>query len=343
MKKFKFLLTSNYYLVAIAAFFLLAISYQLSAIKVSAQNSIPLVVSPARQEVLVDPGESTNVNVRFYNQASSPLSGIVRVADFIVYDKEGSPQIIDNVKLASPRFSGSTWINLPYENVTIAANDKISMYVPITVPANAKPGGRYVAVYFEPNTGVPQSKTGQGAGSGLASRIASLLYIQVKGDTFQKAIVNVFSAPSFMEFGPVTVKAEILNRGDFHIRPIGAVTMTDMFGRLVDQSSLKEQNIFPDTVRTFENSLGKKWMFGRYTVNLAASYASGKTLESSLYLWIMPWRLIAIVILGVAILWSVLSRTILSSQKHVEELQEKLQKEEKEIEDLRKMVENIKE
>src|SRR3989338_851303 len=49
-----------------------------------AQQSIPLIVAPARQEILLDPGEQTSVNVKFLNQGDTPVSGFVKVADFLV-------------------------------------------------------------------------------------------------------------------------------------------------------------------------------------------------------------------------------------------------------------------
>src|SRR3989338_3213616 len=63
---------------------------------VNAQQVIPLTASPARQEILVDPSEQQTISVRFLNQGDSPISGIIRVADFIVDNKDGIPRILED-------------------------------------------------------------------------------------------------------------------------------------------------------------------------------------------------------------------------------------------------------
>ena len=144
--------------------------------QVFGQASLPLTVAPARQEITVAPGEGAAVNIRFYNFSEAPVSGIVRVADFIVNNTQGAPRIIENVGQVSPRFSAQTWLTIPYDRITIAANDKVSLQAKITVPADAHPGGRYVAVYFEPTTAIPQAIGAEKeAGTGVTSRIASLI------------------------------------------------------------------------------------------------------------------------------------------------------------------------
>ena len=46
--------------------------------EIFAQAPVPLMVSPARQEISVNPGEETNFNVRFYNLSDLPVSGILQ-------------------------------------------------------------------------------------------------------------------------------------------------------------------------------------------------------------------------------------------------------------------------
>lgn len=328
--------------ISLPIFLILFLFYQsLPTVKVvKAQSLLPLTVAPARQEITVDPGQKTGADVRFYNLGDNPISGLIKVADFIVQDKEGSPRIIENVSQASPRFSASTWIKLPYDRITIAANDKVSIPLTLTVPANARPGGRYLAVYFEPTASIPQPIGGQKeGGSAVTPRLSSLLYIRVNGPITEKALVSRLFARSFNEYGPITVETEILNRGDYHIRPKGVFTLTDMFGATVDQVTLKEQNIFPDVSRTYTNQLGEKWMFGRYKINLAASYGEqGKALEKFIYIWVFPWRVTLAVTLSVFIIAYLLYHIYKTSQLKQAALEKELKEEQKEIEKLKEQL-----
>ncbi|OGK59584.1 hypothetical protein A3I56_00085 [Candidatus Roizmanbacteria bacterium RIFCSPLOWO2_02_FULL_43_10] len=273
---------------------------------VRAQSILRLQVSPPRQEVAIDPGKKTAVDLKFYNLTDEHLAGTLKVADFIVEDNKGTPRILDSSTQLSPRFSGAQWITLPQEKVVIPADDVLPIQARIAVPADARPGGRYVAVYFEPASQIAQQEA---AGSPeevraqIASRIAGLVYIRVNGPITEKALISNIFAPTFLEYGPITVEAEILNRSDFHIRPLGSVTLRNMLGGLVDQKKLDQINIFPDTAREYASLVGNKWMFGRYTASVIASYGgTGQVVERSISIWVFPWKVALIILLALIII-----------------------------------------
>jgi len=303
---------------------------------VRAQTTLPLTVAPARQQISLNPGEESQIMVKFYNQSDFPLAGLVKVADFVVDNDQGTPRIIEDASQASPKFSASAWMSLLNDRTTIPANDKTTVQVTIDVPKEALPGGRYVAVFFEP-VFTPATAVGQSA-TGIVPRIASLLYIRVNGPIKEDAIISNMFAKSFYEYGPIDVSAQIANNGDYHIRPQGTFVLTDSLGGIVQQSSLKAENIFPDALRVFTTSIGEKWMMGRYKISLSALYGekNNKTMERSIYVWVFPWRVTLIVILTLIIL-GIISRAVYKNIIVKEtSLEEELSEEKKEIEKLKK-------
>ncbi|GAB4219270.1 MAG: hypothetical protein Fur009_4620 [Candidatus Microgenomates bacterium] len=308
--------------------------------KTYAQSTLPLVVMPARQEIEVKPGEKSYVTVSFYNQSDQPISGFFKVADFIVEDSNGSPRLIENLDETNPRFSASSWLKLTYDRATLPANNKVSLQGEIDVPLSARPGGRYVAIFFEHSTS-PEKNQNQlyQAGMGTSSRIASLLYIKVAGPTTEKAIVSRFFTPYFLEYGPIKIQTQILNRGDYHIAPKGIITMKDVFGKIVDQGALKEKNIFPDMVRNYENELGKKWMIGKYHITLSAYYGEkGQVLDGVVDVWVFPWRAALVVALTIIILIILISNLYKNFVKKEIDLETQLKKEQEEIEKLKEQL-----
>lgn len=299
-----------------------------------------LTVAPSRQELNIDPGETTAINLKFLNQEDSPVSGLLKVADFIVQNKEGTPTLLEEtatitgITQISPRFSAASWVTLPYDRITIASKDKVSINAKITAPADAHPGGRYLAIYFEPG-GTPTKASGlpREAASPVAVKIAGLVYLRVSGPITENARVIQFTAPRFSEYGPVTITTELDNKGDYHIRPKGTITLTNMLGKRITQEKLKEENIFPDISRVYENKLGQKWMFGKYKGQLLASYGEkGKALTATIYFWVFPWREVTATILALIIV-AILLKTLYTRfgrrqkelEKKVEELEEKLE------------------
>jgi ribosomal protein S4 len=308
-----------------------------------AQTTLPLVVYPARQFLEVNPGEKTGVVVNFVNQSNQPLSGFIRIVDFIVRDNQGTPELIENTESAPEKYAASSWFKSEYDKLTLPANEKVTIQAQINVPQNANPGGKYVAIYFQ--TQAPafaqDTATNYEAGTGITPRLASLIYIKVKGDIKENAFVTRFQAPNFLEYGPINVETEILNRGDYHITPKGEITLTDFTGKVIDKSILKETNIFPDTVRTFTNTLGKKWLVGKYRLELAATYGEkGKTLTAFTEVWVFPWKLATIVVLSLIIVILLARHFYQTTLLKEKTLEEELEKEKEEIERLKQELKN---
>ncbi len=318
-------------------FLLSAIFYFLFTISsVFAQTTLPLIVYPARQYLELSPGEKTAVSVNFINQSDNPISGFVKIVDFIVRDNQGTPELIENPEAAPEKYAASSWFKSEYDRITLPPNEKVSIQAQITVPQNANPGGKYVAFYFQTQDPKfnPQDTLNYDAGTGITPRLASLIYIKVKGDIKESAFVSRFQTKSFQEYGPIEVETEILNRGDYHIFPKGEITLRNIFGQVVEKSILKDQNIFPDTARIFKNSLGRKWMIGRYSLTLQASYGEkGKTLEAFTQVWVFPWKVATIILFTVIIIILLVRhfyKSILlkkaSLEEEIEKLKEQLKK-----------------
>lgn len=319
------------------ALLLLGSFYRLSP--VNAQTALPLSVVPARQQLTLDPGESTSIIIKFYNGSDSPVSGFLKVADFIVEDKKGSPIFLEGPTQVSPRFAAADWVSLPYDRMTIASKDKVIVNTKITTPLDAEPGGRYIAIFFEaaPPAVTPSEDVKELA---VTPRIAGLVYIRVSGPITEEARLVQFTTPRFSEYGPVPVTTEILNLGSYHIRPKGTIILTNMFGKQVDEAKLEESNIFPDASRIYENKVGQKWMLGKYKANLALSYGeAGKALTGTVFFWVFPWKMVTAVVLAVIIVILLVTITIRRFKRRQEELEARLAEEEKEIEELKEKLE----
>ncbi|MBI5126831.1 hypothetical protein HZA76_00020 [Candidatus Roizmanbacteria bacterium] len=319
------------------AVFILYTLYSILNTVIFAQTSIPLTVMPARNQIEVEPGEKAVLTVNFYNQSDDPISGFFRTSDFIVDDNQGTPRLIENIEEAPPKYVASNWFSLLYDRATLPAHNKVSLQATITVPSNAHPGGRYVAVLFQQGNNISgQSGENEEAGVGTNIRIASLIYIRVKGPISEKALVSRFFTPYFLEYGPVKVTTDILNRGDYHITPRGIISLTDLFSGVVDQKLINGKNVFPDASRSFETDLGTKWMVGRYKVNLTGSYGeTGQVLSAATYVWVFPWRVAIVIILSLIIIYLLGTNYYKKFVVKENNLEDEIKKEQEEIEKLK--------
>jgi hypothetical protein len=292
---------------------------------VIAQESIPLVVAPARQTVAIDPGNTENLQIKFFNQSKTSVSGNLKAVDFVVISRDGSPTLLEN--------QTNEWVKLPYEKATIPAGDVLKVNFKVEVPKDALPGGRYAAIMFEQTGQINES--GQSA-SAVSSRIVGLLSVRVNGPIVESAFIDSFKTPKFLEFGKIPVSFEILNKGGYHINPKGQVTLTDWMGKEIGRVTIDDKNIFPNAKREYEAKLGETWMFGKYKVGIVANYGEqGKTITAENVVWVIPVTVIAIAIFSILIL--ILSVYLISSKikEKQEVLETKLEEEISEIEALK--------
>lgn len=315
---------------------LLSFTLYLLPAKLKAQSAIPLVVAPARQSLEADPGKTVSFAVRFYNTGIDPISGTFKVADFIVDNNEGTPSFLEGPTTLSNRYAAASWVSLNTEKGTIPGTGMTIVSGKIQIPENANPGGKYFAVFFEPTSNVSETAETNQRESAISIRIAGLVYLRVSGPISEGASIMKFSAPGFSEYGPINISAEIKNRGDYHITPKGQITIKDIFGREIAKSDLPETNVFPDTSRTITTKLGTKWMIGKFTASLDATYGeSGKALASTLTFWVFPWKVTAVTVLAIIII--ILIIIIITSRfgGKQKKLEEELIEEKEELEKLK--------
>lgn len=294
---------------------------------VQAQARIPLVVAPARQTVALDAGKTENLQIRFFNETNSPISGNIKAVDFIVTGSDGAPILLED--------QINDWIVLPYDRASIPAGEVLRVNFKINVPKDAPAGGRYAAIIFE-QTGQLTQTTNNEAASLVSPRIVGLVNIKVNGPITESAFINVFKLPKFLEFGKIPLYFEISNKGGYHINPNGQVTLSNWMGQEIEKVIIDDKNIFPNAKRSYEVELGQTWMFGKYKVDLMANYGEqGKTVSESSFVWVIPVTVIVIIIFSIIIAILVaylISRKVKARQ---EELENRLEEEISEIEALK--------
>ena len=257
------------------------------------------IISPPSVTFELQPGEETERPIKVTNQSSLPMDFVVDVKDFVVTDTQGTPELLAPGTLTNNKFAASTWATAQPDSFTVEPGKSVTTTLYLRVPADARPGGRYFSVTFRPVA------TDNLASSGAAVNtiIGSLVYLTVAGPTTETANITKFFTPKLSEYGPVTIATEITNSGDIHLNPKATIEIKNIFGKKVFGDALRSVNIFPGTARTYENNWNKKWLFGRYSANLAGYYGSKNLpLMASTIFWIIPYRLILAVVLAVIII-----------------------------------------
>ena len=298
-----------------ALIFLASIFYLLASTTRISAADLSLVVSPPRVDLEGKPGDTLQQTIKVTNNSTDKSLILKAFAiDFVVLDDVGTPVKVS--ESASGRYLASPWFTLENSELVLAPKETTQMVVLINVPKDALPGGHYAGVFFEPVEAKGLNKTV----SYTSTQVGSLFGITVPGDIKYDALIKEFSVKSQVaEFGPIDFTAVIENQSDTHIRPSSSITVHDMMGRKVVDLPLSEINIFPFTARSISGTWDTVWGLGRYTATLTSTYGPGLVASRTLYFWIMPYRLIAailIVLMVIVVIFILIKRHMQHREDH---------------------------
>jgi hypothetical protein len=264
-----------------------------------AQASRGFTVSPPTLKFSLKSGEKTEKRIKVTNLSAEKLDFVVTTEDFIVTNKEGTPELLPPGTLPQNRYAASTWSTVLPDSFSLEPGKSLTVNLYVQVPENAFPGGRYFAVAFKPLTGLGVS----GPGAAVNTVVGTLIYLTIEGLVKESARVAAFSAPALLEFGPVELLTEIRNLGNLHLAPRAIIKIRNLLGKEVFSSPLDNLNIFPGTARIYKNSWEQKWLLGRYTASLTGYYGQNNApLSAQAIFWVIPYRLILIILLALAII-----------------------------------------
>lgn len=295
-----------------------------------AQSALGLSAIPPRLEITVKPGEVVTQEIKIRNESQIQRFISTSAKDFIVTDDRGTPlQIETEDGNFENRWAASSWLSVSPSSLTIKPGETKSLILTVIVPDDVTPGGHYAMVLHTPQNETVISDTG----SAIETNVGTLVYLTIPGDITENAQVTRFDAPKFSEYGPIDFSTIVTNLSDVHISPIGSITVKNIFGLKTADIPLEKLNIFPYTSREFQNTLAKKWLFGRYQARLAAGYGTtGGLLAATIYFWVIPWKLI-LTLLAIA---TILVLLFVIFKKKNPESQDQLADLEKELESLKK-------
>jgi len=254
-----------------------------------------LEISPPLVEKNAPPGQKLSFPIRVRNVTKAAVVTHAQVNDFVANGEEGQAKVLTSGE-PSP-YSFIAWVE-PIPDLSLAAGEAKTTTVTIDTPTNASPGGHYGVIRF---TGTPQN--GGGTSVSLTASVGTLVLLDVPGkQTISASLIDFYTTKngqkaSAFEYGPVGFVERIQNSGNVHIQPIGTVRVTNTFGRQVAVLSVNPNggNILPASIRRFEQVLPNKHLFGYYKAEANITY-NGQTMNKNLSFWVIPYKMILIVL-----------------------------------------------
>ena len=264
-------------------------------IKLSAQQKpTGLTVTPSNIELLVKPGDTITKEINVANFTGADVSINVDRRNFTAQGEEGQVSLTTNEN----SYSLASWITVAPEKDSIPNNTTQKFTVTIKIPNNAEPGGHFGSVVFGTTA---DKKNLKQTGAVVSQEIASLILVKIAGDVNENAIIESFkSLKPFYELGPVSFETRVKNESTVHVKPVGTLTVTDMFGQKLT-GQVEQRNILPGAIRKIPGMLNNKLLIGKYTASVSLVYGTQNNapLVAQTTFWAFPVRyaLVALVIL----------------------------------------------
>jgi hypothetical protein len=272
-----------------------------------AQNDF--VVEPGKTEVFINPGETITKYITITNRIGKNVKFKLTAEDMVGTDDPQSP-----VKLLGDGigpYSIKDMIVPEVKEFSLELGEKIVIPVKISVPVDAEPKGYYGALIVsnEPEVlGDSQSAETEGKAR-LISRIGSLFFLRINGEGKEEGVLQDFKmmGPSkiFYQKRPSGFEISFKNTGNVHLVPHGIITIKNLLGKEVDSIPVDAYFSLPNSLRYREVPWSAGTGLGRYTAHLSLYPGFGNdSEEATLAFWIIPWKLLIAVFVGLVILIS---------------------------------------
>ena len=282
-----------------------------------ATTAYALTVSPAKIEVIADPGQTVRGEIELFNEQEETKTFFASYENFESRGDSGAPYFI------GAKSGLATWV-LTDLQVTLDPGERIKVPYTITIPVSAKPGGYFAAIFF--GSQPPQGT--EGGEVTIGGKIGVLVLLKVSGDVEESAGLIDFGAknggrffgtlPVFFEYGfNNTGGNRVVPRGEIKIKNTLQLTSVTLL------ANEREGSVLPNSTRRFEVVWGAQsdenekrgffetafvqltdLHFGWYTATTHLMWGeSVQTASTSYNFFIFPWQLLSIVFVILALVW----------------------------------------
>ena len=155
----------------------------------------------------------------------------------------------------------SKWVTIDQPTGVISPNQFQTINYTITVPDNAPAGGQYAAIVVSKDPHAPNEKDSNVAVKDI-HEIASLIYVDIAGETIRKGEIEENNIPAFVARAPITVSAMLSNEGNIHETATIYIKATDVFtGEVLvglDENEKEEyytELVMPESTRYIERNI----------------------------------------------------------------------------------------
>lgn len=229
--------------------FVLLSGFLLPATGVDAQGT-SLGVYPPILEVETTPPSEVKSKISIENPTDQGLEVSIQIKPFKASaSNDGQVEILETFEVfPDPLLVNRVKIKdngVAVKSLSLAPKQEKELELEISIPPNEAAGDYYFTILFVTNPMSEITTSSSLAAAGVATNV--LLSVGPKGET--KGFVERFSAPLFVDSGPVPFTVQVQNQSSHFVSVNGEITIENIFGQKVGSVKLLPVNVLGESQR----------------------------------------------------------------------------------------------
>lgn len=269
--------------------FAISLALSFSAAPASAAEGSQMTLSPTKQRIDIEAGDTYSDKFTIYNSGKTELKFKVYAAPYTVKsDANYTPVFSDN----KSHTQISRWVKFSQTEFIAPAGKKIEVPYSVNVPANIPAGSQYAALFAE--------TVEQGNGAVVAKkRVGMLLYAKPNGQTDERGSAEFAPVGMWQMRGAVDTATKITNQGNTDFEVEVTMRVASVFGGSEAFSKKETRTVLPGSTREIKQAWPNTPPVGLYKITQTAA-VTGKT-TSAEHIIIVVSPVILIIIAGAVI------------------------------------------
>jgi len=250
-------------------------------------SGLSLGISPPILQITAEPGANIKAPIIIQNLGDESIE----------LDIVFKPPIFDKVQILDQ--------NNPIQSLTLSPKQEKKLLLKIDIPKNETDSEYYFSIQFISKPSILNSNLNY---SQILGGVGTNVLLSI-GKQNTKAVLQEFSAPLFLEKGPITFTLKIKNIGSHFITPQGVIVIKNMFGQIVGKIELLPVNILKDSTRSIKPFWNESFLLGAYSANLNISLSpQGPIFTKSISFFAIPTQAIIAVLTSLIIVLLIYNR-----------------------------------
>ena len=325
----KYLVFSIKLIAILALFGTLNMEYQLQ--NTAYAKGLSLKIQPATLQIRATPPADIHAPFTIENPGDDPVDLTIVFKRFRDKGDMSGQVVYTSSQLSSDNDSFFQTVQIVDKNVgihkiTLGPKQKKTLDLEIVALNNDDTQDHYFSIVFltQPEDGTGTT-TDESSFSSVQAGIAIPVLVSFNQSAEKNTFINTFSAPLFLQKGPVPFDIQVQNNGSHFTTVQGALLITNMFGQTIGKVEVHPTNILSGSTRSLNANQASNWstegdvtnkviwpeklLFGFYTARLTLAILPDQTLYTrSIHFVAFPVMGIVVVFLAVVLSVFVLIR-----------------------------------